>query len=66
MLRKLYEAEYSDGNIEIFSCNRSCDYVLKVARDFGEDSGYGLLLRLFELDENYKKVKKVYSAGLTD
>lgn len=55
---KLYQAVYSDENMEIFSSFGDDNDVLNEAKFY--ESEHGFLFNLFELDENYNEIRCIF------
>lgn len=55
-MRKLYQAEYEDDNIEVFSAEDDDDACFE-AWDMEEE--HGSLLDLFEVNGDYEKIRTV-------
>lgn len=54
---KTYEAEYEDNEIEVFDSENDTE-AFSEACEYEKE--HGIIFNLYELDENYDKVRTVY------
>lgn len=57
-MSRIYKAEYSDDEIEVFSYCDTDEEAMKEAESY-EDI-HGVVFNLFELDEGYNEIRTVY------
>lgn len=56
--RKIYKAEYADGEMEVFSYCDNDREAMEEAESYEKD--HGTLFNLFEVDENYDEIRTVF------